>query len=66
MAEKITTKISEYNEGYSVIFIKNAENETIGGNRCFRDVIVALNEGGFNSVSIDARELYEFLKSVYE
>lgn len=59
---EISLPVDEYCEGYPVKFIENAED----CNNSNRDIIVAVNEGGYNCVWIDARQLYEWLKEHYE
>lgn len=53
----ILKNVHEYCEGYDVEFV--TENN---GN----EVILAINEGGYNGVRIDAKELYLALKEIYE
>lgn len=51
--------VKEYNEGFDVEIkkISNADN---------RICVIAKNEGGYNGVSIDAKQLYEALKEYFE
>ena len=44
--------VAEYNEKYPVFLTKDGH-------------IFALNEGGYNSVELDAEMLYEYLHSIY-
>lgn len=50
--------VREYGEGPPVAFDKDEQTG--------RDIIIAFNEGGYNNTQVDARDVYEFLKEVYE
>ena len=52
----VLNHVHEYGEGFPVSI------EKYNGKMC----VVASNEGGYNSVAIDAKELYYALKDYYE
>lgn len=54
--------VKEYCEGYPVRFVYNSYDEE---NKTYHDVIIGINEGGCNSVQIDAKQLYAWLKEHY-
>jgi hypothetical protein len=54
--EMVLNHVHEYGEGFPVSI------EKYDGKMC----VVASNEGGYNSVAIDAKELYYALKDYYE
>lgn len=56
--EKIVLEASEMTEGYDVTFIRNGFLD--------KDVVVAINEGGYNFIYVDAYQLYLDLKRIYE
>ena len=56
--EKIVLEASEMTEGYDVTFIRKGFLD--------KDVVVAINEGGYNSTYVDAYQLYLDLKRIYE
>ena len=56
--EKIVLKAAEMTEGYDVTFIRKGFLD--------KDVVVAINEGGYNSTYVDAYQLYLDLKKIYE
>lgn len=55
--------VKEYNEGYSVFFVHNYYDEDT---KQHHDAIIGVNEDGHNSVDIDAKQLYAWLKKYYE
>lgn len=55
--EVILEGVEEYNEGFEVVLAKDSST----GKLC----VVALNEGGYNSTWIDAKQLYDELKKFF-
>ena len=54
--EMVLDHVHEYGENFPVSIEKYHE----------KMCVIALNEGGYNSVAIDAKELYYALKDYYE
>ena len=69
MENIILKNVTEYGEGFDVTLEMKSvdiENENGKEERVKKLCVVAVNEGGYNSVSIDAEQLYNALKKIYE